>query len=155
MVLFILAVAVSILLPRLPGLSTSRKNAALRRLAADAQATYEDALFRRKSLALIYQVEEHVYAAGQWDDEGRDYNPGAEGLPVKETRLPEGLRFQDVETSLDGMVNRGRALTRFLPQGYATPTWVHLEDDRGEQYTVRIHPLLGRVEILDGRIEAD
>lgn len=154
MVLFILAIAFSLLLPRLPGLSTSRKNAALRRLANNIQATYEDALFRRKSLALIYRVEENTYLSGQWNDELRDYDPEAQQLPVKLTRLPEGLRFQDVETTLDGVVSRGRALTRFLPQGYATPTWVHLEDDDGGQYTVEVHPLMGRAEILDERVDA-
>ncbi len=69
--------------------------------------------------------------------------------------LPEGLRFLDVETSLDGLVSRGRALTRFVPQGYATPTWVHLEDARGRTYSVVVRPLLGRAEIRDGRVERD
>jgi len=48
-VLFILAVAVSILLPRLPGLSQSQKNAALRRLAGTAQALHEEAAFKKKA----------------------------------------------------------------------------------------------------------
>jgi general secretion pathway protein H len=49
-VLFILSLAIYILLPRLPGVSQSRKNAALRRLAADIQATHEQALFKKKAL---------------------------------------------------------------------------------------------------------
>ncbi len=48
-VVFILSVAVLILLPRLPGLSESRKNAALRRLAASAEALYEEAAFKKKA----------------------------------------------------------------------------------------------------------
>jgi len=74
---------------------------------------------------------------------------------VRPTRLPDGLRFQDVETAEhnEGQETRGRKLTMFVPQGYATPTWVHLEGDDGEQYTVVVHPLLGRAEILDGRVE--
>jgi len=81
----------------------------------------------------------------------------AEGLPVKLTRLPEGLRFRDVETDLSGMerVSDGRALTPFLPQGYAIPTMIHLEDDDGNEYTIEIHPLLGRAEVLDGRKELE
>lgn len=153
--LFILAVCFSFLLPSLPDLFATRKNAALRRLAADVQAAYEDALFRRKSLALIYRIEDNTYLSGQWNDELRDYDPEAEQLPVKLTRLPAGLRFEDVETALDGVVSRGRALTRFLPQGYATPTWVHLEDEDGGQYTVRVYPLMGRAEILDERVDGE
>ena len=70
-------------------------------------------------------------------------------------KLPEELRFRDVETTLDGLVSSGRALTRFLPQGYSTPTWVHLEDPDGEPYTLIVHPLLGRAEIFDEYIEGE
>jgi hypothetical protein len=82
------------------------------------------------------------------------YNVEAKRLPVKRTRLPEGLRFRDVETSLEGLVTHERALTRFLPQGYATPTWVHLADEDDEEYTVVVHPILGRAEVFHERIEA-
>jgi cell wall assembly regulator SMI1 len=70
-------------------------------------------------------------------------------------RLPEGLRLREVETTLDGRVARDRALTHFLPQGYATPTWVHLEDDQGNPYTVVIRALPGQVGIYDGRVDPD
>ncbi|GAB6063672.1 hypothetical protein [Deferrisoma palaeochoriense] len=75
------------------------------------------------------------------------------GLPVKPTRLPEGVRFRDVETALEGAVSQGRALTRFLPQGYATPTWVHLEIGEDREVTLVVHPMLGRAEIVEGRVE--
>jgi prepilin-type N-terminal cleavage/methylation domain-containing protein len=48
-VLFILSIALAVLLPRLPGLSESRKNAALRRLAGMAQALHEEAAFKKKA----------------------------------------------------------------------------------------------------------
>ena len=74
---------------------------------------------------------------------------------MPEVKLPAELRFRDVETILDGVVTSGRALTRFLPQGYSTPTWIHLEDNHGDPYTVVVHPLLGRAEIFDERIEGE
>jgi general secretion pathway protein H len=153
-VLFILSLAAAILMPRLPGVAQSRKNAALRHLANSIQALYEDALFQKKSLALIYEIEENTYRAGEFDEGTQDYT-GTTGLTVRPTRLPNELRFQDVETAEhnEGIATRGRALTMFVPQGYATPTWVHLQDDAGAQYTVVVHPLLGRAEILDGRVE--
>jgi hypothetical protein len=85
------------------------------------------------------------------NDETRRYEP-SENLPVSEIKLPEGLRFVDVETSLEGLVTQERALTRFLPQGWATPTWIHLEDDDERKYTLIVHPLTGRAKIRDGRI---
>ncbi len=76
---------------------------------------------------------------------------------MKETVLPEGLRFQDVESVLPGIerVSRGRSYTAFLPQGYASHTLIHLEDDEGQEYTLEVHPLLGRAEIFDERIEME
>ncbi len=70
-------------------------------------------------------------------------------------RLPEDLRFVDVETAEhnEGKETEGKKLTMFVPQGYATPTWIHIQDDSGALYTVVVHPLLGRAEILDGRVE--
>jgi hypothetical protein len=60
----------------------------------------------------------------------------------------------DVETSLEGRITEERAFTRFLPQGYATPTWIHVADEEGENtYTLIIHPLTGKTEIRDGRVE--
>lgn len=85
------------------------------------------------------------------NDETREYEP-TEGLPLGEVNLPEGLEFVDVETSLDGLITSERALTRYLPQGWATPTWVHLQDDDENLYTLIIHPLTGRAKIRDGRI---
>ncbi len=48
LVLFILSLAAMVLLPRLPGLSQGRIDAALRRLAISVQAAYEDASFKKK-----------------------------------------------------------------------------------------------------------
>ncbi len=79
----------------------------------------------------------------------------APGLPVRPVRLPDGLRFQDVETLLEGVVTEGRALTRFLPQGVATPTWVHLQTAEGVAYTVVVQPVLGRAAVVEGRVGPD
>lgn len=48
-VLLILAIAVSILLPRLPRTADSQNREALRRLAASVQALHEDATFKKKA----------------------------------------------------------------------------------------------------------
>jgi len=48
-VLLILSVTAAILFPRLPGVAQSRKNAALRKLAASVQALYEEATFKKKA----------------------------------------------------------------------------------------------------------
>jgi len=74
---------------------------------------------------------------------------------VGEVKLPEGLHFADIETSLDGMVYEERAFTRFVPQGYATPTWIHIADEDDNQFTLIINPLTGVTEIVDGRVRME
>jgi len=49
LVLTILAIAAGVLLPHLPGVAQARWNAGLRRLAMAAQATYEQAAFKKKA----------------------------------------------------------------------------------------------------------
>lgn len=88
------------------------------------------------------------------NDATREYEPD-QTLPVKETVLPEGLRFVDVETSLDGLVKEERAMTRFVPQGYATPTWIHVADEEDKEYTLIVNPLTGVTEIRDGRVQME
>jgi hypothetical protein len=55
-----------------------------------------------------------------------------------------------VWTSLEGLVTEGEARTRFRPQGDATHTYIHLEDENGQETTIEVHPLLGKPEILAG-----
>lgn len=85
------------------------------------------------------------------NDTTLEYEPDPT-LPIAETVLPEGLRFVDVETSLDGLVYEEKAMTRFVPQGYATPTWIHIADEEDRVYTLIVNPLTGVTEIRDGRI---
>ena len=84
------------------------------------------------------------------DDSGQ-YEPA--DLPVRETFLPEGLVIVDIETSLEGRITGDTAMTLFIPQGYATPTWVHLQYNEEQDYTLIVHPLTGRTEIHDERVE--
>ena len=67
---------------------------------------------QKKSLALVYDLDEQKYWAGEMDDETQEYLPSAE-LPIGEVVLPEGLRILDVETTLEGRVESEVAMTRF------------------------------------------
>ncbi|MBI5441328.1 MAG: hypothetical protein HY900_08975 [Deltaproteobacteria bacterium] len=65
-------------------------------------------------------------------------------------KLPEGLRFRSVWTSLDGFVTEDIARTRFRPQGDATHTYIHLEEEGGLEQTIEVQPLLGRARLTQG-----
>jgi hypothetical protein len=72
---------------------------------------------------------------------------------VKETKLLGGIKLVAIETPLDGRITSGIGLIRFLPQGYATPTWIHLEDEEDNDYTLIVNPLLGTTRIVNERVE--
>ena len=68
----------------------------------------------------------------------------------REVKLPEGLRFRAIWTSLDGLVTDDVARTRFRPQGDATHTYIHLEEEGGQEYTIEVQSLLGRTRLETG-----
>lgn len=78
-----------------------------------------------------------------------------DSLPVGEVKLPDGLKFTDIETALEGRVADEQAMTRFVPQGYATPTWIHVNDEDERDFTLIVNPLTGVTEIRDGRVEME
>lgn len=80
---------------------------------------------------------------GAWVDARNEYQVRDGG----EVTLPEGLRLAFVWTSLDGLRSEGEAFTRFRPQGDATQTYVHLDDDRGREYTIEVSQLLGKPRV--------
>ncbi len=94
----------------------------------------------------MYNLAKGTWATGVWDDEKKSYVSDV----GHETKLPDGLRFRAVWTSLDGLVSEGEARTRFRPQGDATHTYVHLEDQDGQEYTIEVQALLGRAEVKTG-----
>lgn len=89
-------------------------------------------------------MPKNTWAVGTWDDEQQAY------ASRREVTLPEGLRFTAIWTSLDGLVSDGLARTRLRPQGDATHTYVHLEEEGGQEYTIEVQPLLGRAQVAEG-----
>lgn len=70
---------------------------------------------------------------------------------LKEPRqLPPDLKFEKVElTRLKNPVTQGRAFIHYLPQGLTDEAAIHIKGDRGQSFTVSIHPLTGKAELID------
>jgi general secretion pathway protein H len=68
---------------------------------------------------------------------------------IKPREMPEELRFERVElTRVKNPVSRGRAFIHYLPQGLVDEAAIHIKGDRGQQWTVSIHPLTGKAELI-------
>ena len=71
-------------------------------------------------------------------------------LLARRIELPAGIRIADVVVPGVGKLSGGLAPTRFYPEGYADASVIHLVDENGHAYTLRIDPIRGRGVVLEG-----
>ena len=69
------------------------------------------------------------------------------------THLPAGVIFLDVDHPERGKVRDGEAYVEFFPTGWAEECIIHLKRSEQEVFTLFVHPLGGKVEVLNGYLE--
>jgi len=63
--------------------------------------------------------------------------------------LPAGMHIEKVELSrLPDPITTGKAFIHFLPQGLVEESAIHLKTDQGQKWTIAIHPLTGKAEVI-------
>jgi general secretion pathway protein H len=63
--------------------------------------------------------------------------------------LPSDMHFDKVELSrLPEPITSGKAYIHFLPQGLVEESAIHLKTDKGQKWTIAIHPLTGKAEVI-------
>ncbi|MCD5390667.1 prepilin-type N-terminal cleavage/methylation domain-containing protein [candidate division NPL-UPA2 bacterium] len=165
-VLVILGVVVSLAFPRLEGVfSGSYLRSSARRLAGMIRWTKSQAAVSGREHWLYYDLERGEY----WMAETRHEKcspSGAKALPFRgegeegflETSnelggrraLLPGIKFQNVITQENGRVSEGLASTWFSPQGLVEETTIHLMNEKGEEISILIKGLAGKVKIHEG-----
>jgi len=69
------------------------------------------------------------------------------------TYLPAGVNFLDFYHPERGKVREGAAYVEFSPTGWAEECTIHLQKSAKEVFTLFVHPLGGKVEVLAGYLE--
>jgi len=69
------------------------------------------------------------------------------------THLPPGVIFLDFYHPERGKVREGAAYVEFSPTGWAEECTIHLKKSEQEVFTLFVHPLGGRVEVVAGYLE--
>ena len=133
-VIFIIAIVARIAIPRLRSITGAELTAATRRLAHMTRYLYEEAALRGAVLELTFVEDTDLLA--------------------RRVRLPPDVRIADVFVPGVGTFAQGTVLTRFYPEGYADRSVIHLTDDGGHAYTVRVDPVQGRGEVSEGYHDA-
>ena len=150
-VLFIIALVISMALPRFAGIRNAHLKSEARRLAGRATYLYSRAMSDKVVLRLSFDIDSDSYSVARLDP----YSVKPVFAPDKEpgfapVMLPAGVRLRDVIVEGTGAMTRGTANCFFYPEGYVDATFVHLIDDSGTVFTLSFNPLTGRVAIRDG-----
>ena len=148
-VTLIIAIVSYFTFPKFRSLTGAELSASTRRLSQMTRYLYEEAALRGTVLTLFVDLDRQEYWVAHPED--------GTGLPVEDTEilsrrvtLPEGVQITDVEVPGTGKISQGLVPTRFYPEGYADATVIHLADNGGHAYTMRVDPLRGRGEVSEG-----
>lgn len=76
--------------------------------------------------------------------------PSSQGQPVY---LPAGVTFLDLIHGERGKIREGSGYIEFSPTGWADECTIHVQRQEGEVFTIFVHPLGGKVELLAGYAE--
>lgn len=150
-VLMILGLMAVLLYPKLSGLLAEEdlRLTALR-LAATIERVREQAAAAKRPYRLNYSLDTNEVWVSVLSDE--DFVDDASVFSGRKT-LPEGIRLADVSTPGLGTVSEGEGFTTFHPNGYVDASAIHLEDARGQTYSLIINPLTGRTTVYDRYVE--
>lgn len=147
LVILILAVAATIVVPRLGDRARADLVSHARRLALTFRHLRHEAILTGQVHRLVYDLERHRYFVLSSD--GRTFRRVGDRLG-RGIRLPDPVAFADVYLpATAGKVYDGLAATDFYPTGEVDPTVVHLSNGT-EAYTVQVEPLTGRVAVYAG-----
>lgn len=114
---------------------------------------------RSNSKAVLSDAEEEkALERLKETDEKRKVDPKGfekdEALTKRLPEMPYGLRFDKVElTRLKKPITSGRAFIHYLPQGLVDEAAIHIKGEKGAQWTISIHPLTGKAELISKTME--
>jgi general secretion pathway protein H len=147
-VVLIIGIMAALFIPRLPDVGAWRMKSAARKLARSIGAVYDKAATSKLVYRLTVDMEKNSYFISLLNTGGSFEKKDV--LFAKETQLPDGIVFQSVQIPGQGKLTGGQAHIHFFPMGMAQFSAIHIQGRNDEVMTLLIHPLTGRVEILDG-----
>jgi general secretion pathway protein H len=149
--------------------STARLQGASYRIAIDLKERPEDeqeywieksnsSVLLPEDKNILLEEEERVRKEKEGDEEAAK-NPSSEGFTPDDgilagrQKLPRGLRFDSVELAgLDRPVDSGVVYIHYFSQGLVEEAAIHLKygekSSDGLHWTIAIHPLTGRADII-------
>ena len=100
---------------------------------------------------LNVDMKENAYWVTLEGEKGQYYRePSSQGHPAY---LPPGVVFLDITHAARGKIREGSGYIEFSPTGWADECTIHVQRKEGEAFTIFVHPLGGKMELLPGYLE--
>lgn len=157
-VLFIIAVLLGLVVPRLMDLTRVELRSDAQRLSSTIRYVYSRAVFSKTAYYRIkfdfkkneYWVEKCVPSLDtntcEWG-----YDNDVLGKPEK---LAHGIKFEDIIVGTDKIKDDATDVAiQVYPQGYMPYTIIHITDEKNDVYSLEVNPFTGRVVIYDKYLE--
>lgn len=155
-VVLIMGLVVAVVFPTLSSgvLGRTRFSSSVGRIAS--VITYARNQAACKRLVYLFHIDidhgEYWVTAGESTDDSGEKKPALADLCG---RLPDGVRFQDVEVAGSVPADHGVVVLRFRPEGWADPATIRMAGPGGVARSVVITAPCGLVETSESRYDAD
>lgn len=175
-VIGIIAATTAMVIPRINGRNNQIK-ATLRELTVLSRQLHMKAKLTGTTYRIVFDLKDGAagkYMQGYWVEHSNGstvVKPGEEKIQpekdkdgkeiirsdfspdktiFKEVRtMPSGLHIESIELSrLPDPITTGKAFIHYLPQGLVEESAIHLKSDTGAKWTISIHPLTGKAELI-------
>jgi len=147
-VLTIMGITAFLVFPKVEGaFSSVYLRSSARRLVGMIRYAQNQAMTTGQEYRVYYDLDKEDYWISE--EEKGDFRKIKTDLGGERRLLP-GVIFEDVVTPGKGKQTAGSAYTEFSPQGGVERTTLHLRDRKGEQISLSLRGLAGKVEIADG-----
>lgn len=166
-VLAIIATVLAIGLPAIERVTQQRTASAARKFVGLVRSMRNDSILlssiHRLNIDLEkaeWIVEEQKEHRAIQDSKGRSGDSGsgnfepAEKYSKKATPLPSGTQFLGIMKEGEGLVQQGRVMIHFFPNGYNEGAILYLgrTGDKNVSFSIKI-PVTGKVELLPGAVQ--
>jgi len=149
-VLFVLGLMLWIVVPRVSSVVGITRNTVFRQIAAGSEAAFDTALFEKREIRLVIDPSAGTYLFQGPEKRSAPPPPGelSENLSITGVRVEGEDRPPDVVTEI-----------RYLPGGRIPAFRIFFRESGEEspppEWTLRVNPFDGSVDVLEGNITDD
>ncbi len=145
MVMLIIAIAVSVVLPRMPDFAGTEMDRSARRIGMMVRLVRDRAVTLRRYYRLDLDLADSEVRALYFGPE----DSYIEDDEVRVLTLSGTVRIKDVMTDRGGTTGEGKAVIHFSPKGMIEPAVIHIVDNEGRTRSILPDVLGGEIQIVE------